>query len=106
MELIKKHKKEIFKACTAYQVETLFVFGSILTDSFNVESDIDLIVSISSKDPLEYAENYFALKFKLEKILNRKIDLLEQKAIKNQRFKKLIDQKKILVYGRGNSSMA
>ncbi len=58
-----------------------------------------------SEDPIEYAENYFDLKFELEKIFNRKIDLLEQKAIRNKTFKNLVNQKKILVYARRNQSV-
>lgn len=106
MELLNKHIKELTEACIVYQVKQLFAFGSILSDQFNAESDIDFIVSITSTDPIEYAENYFALKFELEKIFNRKIDLLEQKAIKNKVFKNLIDQKKKLIYERGNIGLA
>lgn len=106
MDLINKHRNELFKACSTYKVDELYVFGSILTDKFNAESDIDFIVSIQSNDPIEYAENYFDLKFALEKIFNRKIDLLEQKAIKNKAFENLVNQKKLLVYAGRNQSVA
>lgn len=106
MILINKHKKELNRICSNHQVDELYVFGSILTDNFTKKSDIDFIVSISSKDPIEYAENYFDLKFELEKIFNRKIDLLEQKSIRNKVFENLINQNKILVYARRNQSMA
>jgi predicted nucleotidyltransferase len=100
MKLVKKHKKALKKACSAYNVDELYVFGSILTDNFTVESDIDFLVSILSDGPLEYAENYFHLKFELERIFKREIDLLEYKAIKNKVFLNLIDQNKVLVYAR------
>ncbi len=106
MELIEKHKKKIISACRASNVSELYVFGSILSDAFNAQSDIDFIVSIRSDDPLEYAEHYFNLKFALEEILNREIDLLEQKAIRNKTFESLINQKKKLVYARPNPGMA
>jgi len=47
--------------------------------SFTDKSDIDLIVDIDSNDPLDYADHYFNLKFALEELLNRQIDLLENK---------------------------
>ncbi|MBV6654530.1 MAG: nucleotidyltransferase domain-containing protein, partial [Mameliella sp.] len=75
MELIKKYKVALDKACSAFMVNELYAFGSILTDNFNTESDIDFIVSIASSDPIEYAENYFELKFELERIFKRKVDL-------------------------------
>lgn len=102
MELINKYRKELEKACSTFKVEKLYAFGSILTDKFRPDSDIDFIVLIFSNDPIEYAENYFELKFELERIFKRKIDLLEQKAIKNKTFKNLVNQQKTLVYARQN----
>jgi len=100
MELINSNREELEKACSTYEVEELYAFGSILTDKFQPESDIDFVVSILSNDPLEYAENYFELKFELEEIFKRRIDLLELKAIKNKTFKNSIDQQKMLIYAR------
>ncbi len=87
-------------------VDELYAFGSILTEKFNPDSDIDFIVSIHSNDPIEYGENYFQLKFELERIFKRKVDLLEQKAIRNEIFSDLINRKKVLIYASGNKGMA
>ena len=106
MELIEKYRNELNKACTTFNVEELYAFGSILTDKFNSKSDIDFIVLISSNDPIEYAENYFELKFELERIFKRKIDLLEQKAIRNKTFGNSVNKHKILVYARRNQGVA
>lgn len=106
MELLKKHEKELNEACATHNVDELYVFGSILTDKFNSNSDVDFIVSIASADPIEYAEHYFDLKFELEKIFDRKIDLLEQKAIRNKTFENLLNRKKRLVYARRSQSLA
>lgn len=100
MELIKEHREALDFACAKYGVQELHVFGSILTDKFNPSSDIDFVVFISSSNPIEYAENYFDLKFELERIFNRKIDLIEQKAIRNKTFERIINEKKVLVYER------
>ena len=99
MEEISKHIDQIKKLCDFNKVKSLFAFGSITTDHFQSYSDIDLVVDIDEKDPLSYSDNYFDLKFHLEELLNRQIDLLEQKAIKNPYLKKQIDQSKILIYG-------
>lgn len=106
METISAYQKELTNACQTFDVEELYVFGSILTDRFNGQSDIDFIVHIGSKDPMEYAENYFNLKFELEKLFNRKIDLLEQKSIKNKAFENFINGQKILVYAKRDHSLA
>jgi len=106
MNVIDKHKIELTQACIDYKVKELYTFGSVLSKKFNSDSDIDFIVSIDSEDPLEYGENYFKLKFELEKIFGRKIDLLEQKAISNKLFMDLINQNKMLIYARRNQGVA
>lgn len=86
--------------CQQNKVKTLYVFGSVLTDRFNDNSDIDLVVDIDSNDPFEYADNYFNLKFALQDLLKRPIDLLENKAIKNSFIRNNIDSSKFLIYAK------
>jgi hypothetical protein len=95
---LEKYIKDIIVLCQNNKVKTLYVFGSVLTDRFTDKSDIDLIVDIDSIEPLDYADNYFNLKFALEKLLNRQIDLLEHKAIKNPYLRENIDNSKNLLY--------
>jgi hypothetical protein len=46
--------------CTRYGVVRMDVFGSTLRDDFRPgESDIDLLVEFSPRDPYELAEAYF-----------------------------------------------
>ncbi len=100
MNVVGRHIDQIKRLCDRYGVKTLFVFGSATSDKFNRQSDIDLIVDIINEDPIIYSENYFALKFQLEQLFKRQIDLLEQRAIKNPYLKTQIDQTKVLVYGK------
>lgn len=89
---------EINTLCIRHKVKSLYVFGSVLTDRFSEKSDIDLVVDIDLNDPFNYAESYFDLKFALEDLLNRPIDLLENKAIKNPYFLKNLESSKSLLY--------
>jgi uncharacterized protein len=89
---------EIRLLCQKNGVKSLYVFGSVLTDKFTNKSDIDLIVDIDSLDPLEYSDFYFNLKFALEELFNREIDLLESRAIKNPYLIDNINQSKTLLY--------
>lgn len=100
MKLIKRHIDQIIKLCVQYRVRSLFAFGSITNEKFRSDSDIDLVVDIDSNDPLEYSDYYFGLKFKLEQLLKRQIDLLEYKSIKNPFLINEIEQSKVLVYGK------
>ena len=100
MRFIETYKAEIQKLCKRHKVKSLYVFGSANTARFNKDSDIDLIVDFRIDDPLEYTDNYFDLKFELERILERPIDLLESKALKNPFLKESIDKSKVLIYGQ------
>jgi predicted nucleotidyltransferase len=94
-----RYKDDINKLCLQNKVKTLYVFGSVLTDRFTTKSDIDLVVDIDSTDPFDYADSYFNLKFALQDLFKRKIDLLENKAIKNQYIRENIEHSKVLIYG-------
>ena len=97
--LIDSSREQIEKLCYDTKVKRLFVFGSILTDRFKNESDIDLLVEFENVDPLEYVDFYYNLKFGLEELLNREIDLLEIQAIKNPLMKLKLEEAKQLIYG-------
>ncbi len=99
-KVITLNLEQIKLLCALHNVKSLFAFGSVLNESFNKDSDIDFVVDIENTDPYSYTDNYFDLKFKLESLLKRPIDLLENKAIKNPYLKKEIDETKVLVYGK------
>jgi predicted nucleotidyltransferase len=98
MDIIEDYKNALTQLCLKNKVRSLYVFGSALTNRFNNDSDIDLIVDIDSANPLEYADCYFNLKFALQDLFNRPVDLLENKAIKNNYLRREIDNSKQLIY--------
>jgi predicted nucleotidyltransferase len=101
MNRLEPYMPKVYQLCQNHKVKSLYIFGSALTDSFHDESDIDLIVDFANDIVLEdYADNYFELKFSLQDVFNRPIDLLEEKAIKNPYFKQYINQNKQLIYGK------
>lgn len=65
MNRLQKYTPDINKLCETHKVKSLYAFGSVLTDNFNKESDIDLIVDFSNIDVEDYADNYFDFKFSL-----------------------------------------
>ncbi|MCL2760932.1 MAG: nucleotidyltransferase domain-containing protein [Desulfuromonadales bacterium] len=97
---IKNYKKVLSELCRQRNVKSLYIFGSVLTDRFNTDSDVDFIVSFNPMPIDDYADNYFDLKFALQDILQRPVDLLEEQAIKNPYFLKNILQNRQLIYGQ------
>lgn len=106
MKVIREHIASIRKLCESYHVEELYVFGSVLTDRFSPDSDIDFLVRFSGVAPREYFDNYMDFKEGLESLFGRNVDLLEMQTLKNPVLKRAIDREKKMVYGRENSKVA
>jgi predicted nucleotidyltransferase len=90
--------KQIKELCKQHKVKTLFAFGSVTRDDFKADSDIDLVVDFDEKDPFVYTDLYFNLKSKLEDLLKRQVDLLEERAIKNRFFRQQLESTKVPLY--------
>ncbi len=71
MKLIELNLQRIIELCRRHKVKTLAVFGSILTDRFNDNSDIDLLVDFEPIDheKFDYVGNYFDFRDALERFL-------------------------------------
>lgn len=63
-----------------FAVKEIGLFGSFSDDSNTENSDIDLLVELEK--PIGW--KFFSLELYLEKIFNRKIDLVTKNAIKEQ----------------------
>lgn len=99
MNVIEQNIDAIKALCLKYKVKSLFAFGSVLTDRFKSDSDVDLIVDFKDVNLYDNADNYFNLKTSLENVFHREVDLLEDKAINNPYLRKSIDASKQLIYG-------
>jgi len=84
--------------CNTYKVKTMYVFGSVCTDKFNDNSDIDILISFDNLTIEQYTDNYFELHYKLQELFGRKIDLLTERSLSNPYFIKGLEQTKQLVY--------
>ena len=69
-----------------------------MTNRFTDKSDIDLVVDFDKEKVDDYFSNFFDLKYALEKLLGRKVDLLEEQAIRNPYLKEDIDMTKTYIW--------
>lgn len=97
--LLTENIDRIKALCVSHNVKSLFAFGSVCTDRFNEESDVDLLISFNPMEYGEYADTYFELAEKFESILNCRVDLVTDKSLSNPYFIESINQTKILIYG-------
>jgi len=105
MKLIREHKDEIITLCVKHNVQELYAFGSIMTDLFSKDSDIDLLVKFGDVNLFDYFDNYMDFKESLENLFNRNVDLVEIQTLKNPILKRSIDYNKIKLYGRKDSKV-
>jgi predicted nucleotidyltransferase len=99
MNEVSRKISSIQNLCLNHRVDKLYLFGSILGTNFRENSDIDFLVKFKNIELLKYADNYFDLKFSLEELFNRPVDLLEEQSIKNPYFLEELNETKQLIYG-------
>ena len=87
------------KLCINYNVEKMYLFGSVLNSNFNKDSDVDLLVKFKEIELAEYFDNYINFKEKLVQLFGREVDLLEEQTLRNPILIKSINSSKELVYG-------
>jgi len=103
MKLIDDNREKLFELCDRHRVKELYLFGSILTERFIDSSDIDVLVQFSDIELEKYFDNYMDFKEQLELLFEREIDLIENQAIRNPIFRRVVDREKKLVYERKDS---
>lgn len=63
-----------------YHVNSIGLFGSVVRDDFKPDSDVDIMVDFSQPIGIEFID----LADELEKLLDRKVDLVSKAGIKPQ----------------------
>lgn len=101
MHLVEINIHKIIEVCKRFHVRKLWVFGSILTQHFRQESDVDFCVDFDWNNIplLESANNFFGFQESLEKIFNRPIDIVDDSAVKNPYFRAELNETRKLIYG-------
>ncbi len=99
-----KYRKNLPPICRKYHVNALYAFGSVLTDRFGPDSDVDLIVAFDRKKIAveDLFDTFFDLKYSLEDLFNRPVDLLTDQPIRNPVFRQSVESTKQLIYERTN----
>lgn len=76
--------EDLKRITKSHKVVTLYLYGSATTNNFDPEkSDLDFLVEFQPEYFDGYSENYEDLKEKLERLYQRKVDILSYKSIKN-----------------------
>ena len=83
-----------------HNVKSAYLFGSVLTDRFNKDSDVDFLVDYTPiDDPVAFGDNIWDLRFALEDGLHREVDLINEKNLTNPYFIQELNETKYKIYG-------
>ena len=97
-KILKDKITDLKDLCKVYKVRSMYAFGSVCTDNFNENSDVDILISFDNLTFEQYTDNYFDLHYKLQALFNRRIDLLTENSLSNPYFIKGVEQTKQLIY--------
>lgn len=106
--ILKNNIDTIRKLCKEHYIKELYAFGSAIDGNFTNESDIDLLYEMDYSGfdfndikniPYDPFLVYFDLKEKLEKLFNKKVDLIPIEDFKNKYFLNELNKTKTLIYG-------
>ncbi|MBN2893063.1 MAG: nucleotidyltransferase domain-containing protein [Bacteroidales bacterium] len=98
-QIISEKLPQLIKICKEHKVTKLYIFGSALTENFDINSDIDFLVEFEKKLlPEERGELYWQLDELLPKLFSRKIDLITTSSLKNKYFIENINKTKFAIY--------
>ncbi len=85
--------------CRQFLVERLYLFGSAAQGDFDANrSDLDFLVTLAEQPAADYAENYLGLARSLEKMFQRPIDLVTERAIRNPYFRETVFAAREVLY--------
>ena len=107
ISLIEQQKPAVAELCRRFRVHRLFLFGSATGDQFREESsDLDFLVEMADRQPTgAYADRYLGLADALEKLFERRVDLLTVQAIRNPYLQREVEETRQLLYeGRGEEA--
>ena len=99
LDLIEQHRGELEKLCCHYHVRSLELFGSAADGTFDpAHSDLDFLLEFLPDAPARIFGGYFDLKFDLERLFGRKVDLVMPQAVRNRFFLQAVNRQRKLVY--------
>ena len=98
-QAIARYRAEISRLCERHGVQKLELFGSATGETFDPKtSDVDFLVEFGELEPGTRADAYFGLLEELQALLDRHVDLVMTRAIRNRYFLESIESTRTTLY--------
>ena len=91
--------RDIENVCQRWKIEEMALFGSVLRDDFDQESDVDILVAFQPQHGWSLFD-LMDLQFELETLFNRSVDILQKKELINPHRRQEILRTHQLIYGK------
>jgi hypothetical protein len=98
ISVIENRLADIALLCRSHKVAKMYLFGSAATGKA-IPNDIDFLVTFGEVPLYNYFDNYIDLKDSLESLLEKPVDLVEEKTLSNPYLIASINRTKLPVYG-------
>ena len=99
MKNINLKSEKIEQICQQWQIEELALFGSVLREDFNPNSDIDVLVSFAESAKITFFD-LDTIEQQLSQLFNRPVDVVTKRAIEKShnwiRKKNILDNAQII----------
>ena len=96
---IDQQRENLAKLCLRYGVRQLQLFGSAVTGAFvPATSDLDFIAEFADTQAPDYADRYLDFAEALEKLFNRRVDVLTRRSIRNRYFRAEVERTARVIY--------
>jgi len=89
---------DIRRACQAYHVRELYVFGSVAEGNEHAGSDVDLLVEFERSGYVGAFDQLMDFKAQMESLLGRPVDIIVRRPFRNPYLQQEVDRSKRLVY--------
>ena len=97
--ILDEKRQRLAELCHQFHVRRLALFGSALRDDFDPQrSDLDFVVEFHPLEPGTYAGTYFGLIDGLERLFERRVDLVEAGSVRNPYFRQEVEAHQETLY--------
>ena len=96
---INQQQANLATLCQCYRMRELQLFGSAAKGAFvPATSDLDFIAEFADTQAADYADRYFDFAEALEKLFNRRVDIITKRAIRNRYFRAEVERTAQVIY--------
>ena len=104
---LKIEPSRLTEVCQQWKITELALFGSVLRDDFNSQSDVDILVSFANKTKITFFD-LVTIEEQLSKLFARPVDLVTKRAVEQShnwiRKKNILDNSLVIYEQRSRNT--